>query len=192
MLHSLDVANQFAVVGSRRADVESLEHDGCSFRSLTKRLPQFLRDERHERVEHFQQGIEEAERCLHGLVVDGLWLSVNVGRLDHLQIPCGELVPEQFVNFHQCFRYAVFRELVVDGFVCCAELGLEPFNGYPANFRLLRLSCLPSFHQSEGIPYLVVEVTSLFAEGLIEEDVVASRRREHHAHAHAVGTELLY
>ena len=50
---------------------------------------------------------------------------------------------------------------------------------------------LPPLDQPEGIPYLIVEVTSLLAEVLVEEDIIAGRGREHHAHAHAVGAELL-
>ena len=51
---------------------------------------------------------------------------------------------------------------------------------------------MPAFDQTEGIPYLVVEVAALFAEAFIKEDVVAGRSREHHAHAHTIGAKLLY
>jgi hypothetical protein len=34
---------------------------------------------------------------------------------------------------------------------------------------------LPSLDEAEGVPYLVVEVTTLFAESLVEEDVIAGR-----------------
>ena len=60
-----------------------------------------------------------------------------------------------------------------------------------AGLGLLNVSYLPPLDQTEGIPYLIVEVASLFAQSLVKQDVVAGRCRKHHAHADAIGTELL-
>ena len=142
-------------------------------------------------MQHLQQGIEEAQRSLIGLAVDGLRLSVDVGGLHHFEIPTRELVPEEFIYCHQCFGEAVFREQVNELFVHLLQLGLKPLGGNLAGHGLFALGHLPAFHQTEGIPNLVVEVTTLLAERLVEEDVVAGRSGEHHAHAHAVGAEAV-
>ena len=47
---------------------------------------------------------------------------------------------------------------------------------------------MPAFYEAESVPYFVVEVSALFAQGVIKEYVVAGRGREHHTHTHAVGT----
>ena len=146
-------------------------------------------------MQHLEQGIEETQGSVVGGTVDGLWLAVNVGRLHHLEIPARELVPEEFVDGHQCLRDAVFLQQVVHLGIGLLQLGVEPGDGHLVGDQCVGaigvVGHLPSFHQSEGIPYLIVEVASLLAQGLVEEDVVTGRSREHHAHAHAVGTELL-
>ena len=47
---------------------------------------------------------------------------------------------------------------------------------------------LPSFYQTEGIPDLIIEITTLFAERVIEEYIIACRSRKHHSHAYTVST----
>ncbi len=124
-----------------------------------------------------------------GLTVDGLLIS----RLDDLQVPGGELIPEELVEEHQRLGETVPGEEVVHLQDGLGELAAEPVDG---NLRRLRLSDttvgLPSPDQAEGVPYLVVEVTSLFTEYLIKEQVVARCRGEEHAHAHTVGTVLVH
>ena len=56
---------------------------------------------------------------------------------------------------------------------------------------MLDISHFPTFDEAEGIPYLVVEIATLFAESFVEKDVVASRSSEHHTHTHTVCAELL-
>ena len=140
-------------------------------------------------MKHLQQLVEEAERCLVGGTVDGLLLAVVVGRFHHLEIPAGELVPEQLIDSHECLRDTVLGEEGVQFGTYLFELGVKPFHGQLGGSCLLHVGYLPSLYQSEGVPYLVVEVSSLLTECLVEEDIVAGRCREHHAHAHAVGSE---
>ena len=71
-------------------------------------------------------------------------------------------------------------------------LSFEPLHGEGSCFGHFHLGTyFPSLHQTEGIPNLIVKVTSLFAKGIVEEDVVAGWGREHHTHAHTIGTVLL-
>ena len=180
-----------------RIQKKALTHDALAWLTLIECLPQFFCDERHERMEHLQQDVEEAQCGIVCCTVDGLGLTVNVCGLDHLQIPAGELVPEEFVDDHERIGYAVLREVVDELCVSLLELGVEPCdsNGITSLTSLTSLtsftSHLPAFHQTEGIPDLIVEVTSLLAESLVEEDVVACGGREHHTHAHTIGTEFL-
>ena len=154
-------------------------------------LPQLLGDKRHEGVQHLEQGLEEAQCLVVSGAVDGLGFAIDVGGLDHLEVPAGELIPEQAVDSHQCLGDAVLAEEVVDLLVGLLELGVEPLGGYAACLGLLAVGNGPSLNQTEGIPNLVVEVAALLAQALIEENVVASGGGEHHAHAHAIGAELL-
>ena len=138
-------------------------------------------------MQHLEQRIEITKGCLQCLAVDGR----AVGWLHHFQVPTGELVPEQAVYGHQRIRNAVFAEVVVEFSIRLTQFGSKPFRGDAALRRLFDVGHLKSFHQTEGIPYLVVEVASLLAENLVEEDVVAGRGGEHHAHTHAVGSILV-
>ena len=143
-------------------------------------------------MQHLQQNFEELECLCVGLLVDGLCLAIDVGGFHHLQIPARELVPEQFVDSHQRLGNTIFLEQVVDFSISLLQLSLEPCSGNLASLGLFNISHLPAFNQTESVPNLVVEVTTLLAECLVKEDVVAGRGTEHHAHAHTVSTELLY
>ena len=149
-------------------------------------LPKLFGDERHEGVEHREQFFEEGQRAFVGRAVDGL----SVGRFHEFEIPAGELVPEEAVDRHQGFAQAVFAEEVVQLGVCFHQLGFKPAGGCFCRLGLFFVSHFPTLHEAECVPYLVAEVTSLFAECFVEEDVVACRCGEHHAHAHAVSTIL--
>ena len=75
-----------------------------------------------------------------------------------------------------------------------AQLGSKPSGGRLGSGIACAgcaISHLPTLDKAEGVPYLVVEVASLLAEALVEENVVAGRSGEHHAHAYAVGAEFL-
>ena len=83
--------------------------------------------------------------------------------------------------------------MILQLFVSLTQLGIHPgysslVDGRTANHFV---GHLPSLDQTEGVPDLVVEVAPLFTESLIEEDIVAGRCREHHAHAHTIGTILV-
>ena len=49
-----------------------------------------------------------------------------------------------------------------------------------------------SGYKTESVPYLIAEVSSLFTEALIEEDIVSCRCREHHSHAYSIGSVFIY
>ncbi len=139
------------------------------------------------------QQVQERVEELCGFVIDFTWYRLSVCRLHQLEIPCRELVPEQLVDRHQCLAEPVFAEQVYHLGSSLAALGLKPAHG---DARCLgHLGCvghLPALRQAESVPYLVVEVASLLAQCLVEEDVVASRSGQHQTHAHAVGTILVY
>ena len=87
LLHLLDVADElfFGLCGS--VYMEALTHDALSLLALAEGLPQGFGDEGHEGVQHLQQHVEEVQRGVVGLAVDGLRLSVDIGGLHHLQVP---------------------------------------------------------------------------------------------------------
>ena len=70
-----------------------------------------------------------------------------------------------------------------------AELVVKPLH---SNSRSLRLLCclihIPSCYETERVPYLVVEVTSLLDLRLIIENVVTCRAAEKHTETHCVCT----
>ena len=143
-------------------------------------------------MEHAQQCVKEAQRGVVGGLGHGLCLAVLVGWLHHLKIPAGELVPEESIDRHERVGDAILGEVGVHLGIGLAEFALKPARSDAARLVLLGVCRhLPALHQSEGVPYLVVEVASLLAERLVEEDVVARGRTQHHAHAHAVGAILL-
>ena len=52
--------------------------------------------------------------------------------------------------------------------------------------RLLYICAFPSLDKTEGIPHLVAEIAALFAQCLVEQDVVACRCCQEHTHAYTV------
>ena len=80
------------------------------------------------------------------------------------------------VHLHEGFGETVLLEEVgylVGGF---AQGGLKPGHGKAGGFGLLKRGIhLPALYQTEGIPDFVAEIAALFAECLVEEDVVARR-----------------
>ena len=107
-------------------ELQTLTHDALAILALVECLPEGFGDERHEGVEHLQQGVEEAEGGIVGLAVDRLCLAVDVCWLHHLEIPAGELIPEELVYCHECIGDAVLGEVVVELGIGFLQLSLEP------------------------------------------------------------------
>ena len=127
-------------------------------------LPKFLGDERHEGMQHLHELLKEAERAVHRRLVNGQLLTIDVRRLNHLQIPGTELIPEQAIDRHQCLRDAIGLKLLVHQVVGLLQFGLEPGDSLTTLLRLGHISHGPTLHQTEGIPNLVVEVAALLTE----------------------------
>ena len=163
-------------------------HDALGVGTFAEDMPNFFGDERHEGVEHTHQFLEQGYHGVVGGFVDGLLVS----GFYHLKQPRAEIVPHQFVGGHQGVAQAVFAEIVLyrgEGFV---QMTFEPQQACVVLLRLRQVFVhAPAFHQTHGVPYLVAEVTSLFAESLVERQVVACGGGEQHAHAHAVGAEFV-
>ena len=81
--------------------------------------------------------------------------------------------------------------MVVEFYIHSLQFGVKPLHSNPVGLGLLHIHSLPTLYKAEGVPYLVIEVAALLTQTLIEEDVIAGRSREHHTHAHTIGTEFL-
>ena len=101
LLHLLDVVDEFGFFSRRSVEFQALAHDAFSVFSVVEVLPQFLGDERHKRMQHFQECIEEFESFRVGFAVNGLCLAVDIRRLHHFEVPRRKFVPEQFIDGHQ-------------------------------------------------------------------------------------------
>jgi len=150
-------------------------------------LPDFLGDERHERMQRPEQPVEERFRSVHRRPVGRL----PVARFHHFKVPSGELVPEQAVQLHQRFRNAVFGKILFDLAERTVQHRVEPGYGEPVAVALRqRVVHLPAVYQPVSVPYLVAEVASLFAQRVVEQQVVAGRRAQQHRQPYAVGPVL--
>ena len=89
-------------------------------------LPQLLGDEWHEGMQHLQQDLEELQRLVVSSFVDGLRLTIDVGRLHHLQIPARELIPEQLIDSHQSLADTILLEEVVHLLIGLLQFGFKP------------------------------------------------------------------
>ena len=138
-------------------------------------------------MDETQQDVEEAECRIKGGAIDGLL----IGRLHNFEIESRIVLPEQTVDCHQGIADAELGEEVLNLGKCAVELGVEPLDSLTAVLGLLNVGNFPSLNQAEGVPNLVVEVTALFAQCLVKEDVVTCWRAEHHTHAHTVGAKLV-
>ena len=148
-------------------------HQTCTRFALTQLLPQFFCDKRHERMKQLKQTFERTKHHTINKAINGLPIS----RFHNFQQPGRELIPEQFVNQHQCFAQTIFREQIGNFNRSCIQSLVEPLNsqmslGWNRNGTF---AISPSFNQTESIPYLVAEVTSLFAKGVVEKNVVSGR-----------------
>ena len=185
MLHA-GQQSSIGLVGSLQG--EHRGHDAFSLGTLGDMLVDFFGDERHEGMYHLHEILEYLQGGLQGLPVDRCLIS----RFHHLQIPARELVGEQLEGSHQSLVEAILGVEVI--YLCHlgTHLSLHPINGLGTGQGLVYIGGLPSLYQTEGIPYLVAEVGSLLAEVFLEEDIVAGRSSQQHAHAYAIGTILVY
>ena len=135
-------------------------HDAFSVFPFGKMLPQLFSDERHERMQHSKESVEESECGFVCRAVDGL----AVGRFHHFKIPGREFIPEQLVDGHKGFGYTELAHKVRHFGQRVGKQVAEPFC---PELRRLRLSVgiadLPAFHEAESVPYLVAEIAPLFA-----------------------------
>ena len=138
-------------------------------------------------MEKNKQAVEERHCSLVGGAVNRLL----VGRFDHLQVPAAELVAVEFVDLHEGFREAVLAEQVGNIGGSLAKLGFEPLYGVFVCFGLWNIGNLQTFHHTEAIPDLVAEVTSLLAEAIVVQDIVAGRCGKQNAHTHTICTVAL-
>ncbi len=73
------------------------DHQAVLCSALLQVVPQFLGDEGHEGVQHFDQALKDGRgTCQRARVYRLLVL-----RLYHLEVPRAEVVPDQFVDGHQ-------------------------------------------------------------------------------------------
>ena len=132
---------------------------------------------------------------VEGLEHGGIGLRINglaIGGLHEFEQPGREVVPEEVIDLHQGFAQAILGVEVGHLGGTVAQAGFKPLDSERSGFALGGFGAhLPTLDKAEGIPYLIIKVAALLAEGFVEEDVVASRRGEHHAHTHAVGSVLL-
>ena len=162
--------------------------DRLAGRTRSQVLPDLLGQERHERMEHLHQPSEQRPYRSQCRAVG----RSAVGRLDHFEQPAAELVPEEAVGLHQRIRDAVRGEILLDLRQRLRQLVLEPLDRQPVAFALGKGLVLgPAADQLICVPYLVAEITALLAERLVEHQVVAGRRAEHHRNSYTVGTVLV-
>ena len=69
---------------------------------------------------------------------------------------------------------------------------MEPLHSDFAALGLLDICHFPTFHKTESVPNLVVEVATLLAKRIVIEDIVTGRSGEHQAHANTIGAETLH
>ena len=72
---------------------QGLEHDAFALLAFGQRMPDFLGDERHERMQCLHQDLHETDRPILRHPVYRL----AVSRLDHFQVPGAEIIPYQFI-----------------------------------------------------------------------------------------------
>ena len=113
-------------------------------------------------MQQLKQTFERTKHHTINKAINGL----SISRFHNFQQPRRELIPEQFVNQHQCFAQTIFREQIGNFNRSCIQSLVEPLNsqmslGWNRNGTF---AISPSFNQTESIPYLVAEVTSLFAK----------------------------
>ena len=138
-------------------------------------------------MQHPQQRIKEAQSGLIGSLVDRLLIT----GLHHLQIPGRELIPEELIDSHQGLAQTVLREEVVHLYQGLIQLLLEPLHGNGSCLRLCQLLIhRPALHQTEGIPDLIIEVSTLLTQRIVERNIITCGSGQHQAHTYTIGTIL--
>ena len=111
-------------------------------------------------MDDFHENVKETECGIICRLINGCLIC----RLDHFKVPAREFVGEQLEDGHQGFVQTVFFIEVFYLGALLPDYSVKPFNGSQAAFRLTDWGSLPPLNKTEGIPYLVAEVTSLLAE----------------------------
>ena len=97
-------------------------------------------------MQHLEQIVKETNRRIIGLLVDRLCLAIDVCRFNHLQIPAGEFIPEQFIDCHQGFRDTILLELLLQFCVHLLEFCCKPFYSQLVTSGLFDICSLPSLY----------------------------------------------
>ncbi len=193
LLEPLDVAFgghvDAGVIGLR----PGLQHDGLAFDAGQRcnALPDFLGDERHERVgqaqchlQHANQGAARATGAFHrGLLIPQHWLG-------KLKVPVAVLVPDEFVQRLAGQVEAELFELTGHFSFGALQLRDDPAVGQR---QLVGLAVLPTVltlvqHVAGGVPDLVAEVAIAFDAAHVELDVATGRGQGAERETQGVGT----
>ena len=186
-LNTFYISNQPIISGFGRCDRLRRHHNAFAIFALCEMLPKLFCDERHKWMQQMQQIVEVLQSRFISDGVNGLL----VARLNHFKIPRREFIPEEAIYLHQSFRDTILREQICNLSCTLTQLSSEPFCGLLRSFGLYQsLIYLPTLYKAESVPNLVTEVTTLFAQRFIKQDVVTSRGRKHHTHAHSISPKL--
>ena len=167
------------------------EHDGFAFETQQRvdALPDFLGDERHDRVQGPERGLEHVQQRVARGGADGLVFRLERG-LGQFEVPVAVLAPGKFIKCLRSEVQAVVGHLVF-------HLGYHAVHARqdPAIDRA-RVRCGPDgsvfcLHQNEtgGVPQLVAEIAVAFDAAEIETDVAPGRGECGKGKAQGVGAE---
>ena len=160
-------------------------HNTFTRLALIHLLPEFFGNERHERMKQTKQIFKEAYRCTMNRTVNPL----PVSRFYHFKIPGRKLIPEQLINSHKRLAQTILAEQIGYFSSNLVLLRLKPCHCQFCSFRnRLAIINRPAAHQTESIPYLIAEVTSLFTKRIIKQYIISGRGCQHHTHTHAIST----
>ena len=102
------------------------------------------------------QFIKEIEGSRVGACVDGML----VLRLDHFEVLCAEIVPDQFVHRIERVRNTEFGKQIVNFRQCLIEFGFKPIDGQLVRGGQIG-GYLPTLRQAEGIPDFITKIPAL-------------------------------
>ena len=174
----------------------ALQHHGRSgaARQRPDVLPDFLGDERHQRMQHAQRALEHLDQRAPRAA---LLLGCDVGALQHrlaeLQVPVAELVPHEFIHRLRGEVEPVRREMGADRDDRRAEPPTNPAIGNAefarARPQVVRVLLGVHQHVARRVPELVAEVAVALDAAEVEADVAAHRRERRKREAQCVGAE---
>src|ERR1044072_440598 len=148
-------------------------------------MVQLFCHKRHEGMEQLHQLFKEGDGFIEYAGGDRLFKT----RFYPFQVPAAEIIPYQAVNGFQRFAET---EILKETIYFCLYFSQSAFKPIyckrTVSRQLLVVNCsrFPHLHQLQRVPYFVGEVTSLFAAGLIKQQVVTRRRGDHNAKANSV------